>query len=328
MQRRGFIKQGSAALLALSLPKYILPINTMTNKYDVIIIGGSYSGLSAALALGRALRNVMIIDDGKPANQQTPFSHNFLTQDGKTPSEITAIAKSQIQKYKNVSFLNSTVNAAKINGDGFEIGTSSGENLHARKLVFATGLFDIMPDIEGFKDCWGISVLHCPYCHGYEVRNIRTGILGNGDSAFELSKLISHWTKDLSLFTNGPSKLSAEQVRMLSKRNISIIEDEITKVEHEKGMIEEIHFSNRPPFPLKALYTKAQFRQHCSIPENLGCELTEEGYLKINSQNKTTIDGIYACGDNTSRMRTVANAVSMGTTTGMLLNKELIEEEF
>jgi len=300
----------------------------MMRKYDVIIIGGSYSGLSAALALGRALRSVLIIDDGKPSNKQTPFSHNFLTQDGKTPSEITDIAKNQVLKYENVTSLNATAIKGNATPNGFEIQINSDERFYAKKLVFATGITDIMPGIEGYSDCWGKSVLHCPYCHGYEVRNEKTGILGNGEIGFELSKLISHWTKDLTLFTNGTSTLTNEQTSLLSSRNISIIENEIKRLEHNNGRLERIFFKNDSSVSAKVIYAKSQFRQHSLIPETLGCEITEEGYIKVDSLNKTTIDGIYACGDNMTRIRTVANAVAMGTTTGMMLNKELIEENF
>lgn len=328
MQRRRFIKQGSAAFIALSLQLKILEENKMKNNFDVIIIGGSYSGLSAALALGRALRSVLIIDNGNPSNKQTPFSHNFLTQDGNTPVEITNTAKKQVIKYDTVNSINATATNGIPTQNGFEIQIASGDIFNAKKIIFATGITDIMPGIEGYSECWGISVLHCPYCHGYEVRNERTGILGNGETGFELSKLISHWTKNLTLFTNGRSTLTNDQTKLLANRNISIIEKEIERLDHKKGRLERIIFKNGSYDSPKVIYAKSQFRQHSIIPESLGCELTEEGYIKVNPQNKTTIDGIYACGDNVSRLRTVANAVAMGTTTGMMLNKELIEENF
>ncbi len=302
--------------------------NQMQNKYDVIIIGGSYSGLSAGLALGRGLRSVLVIDDENPSNKQTPFSHNFLTHDGSRPVEILNQAKDQIRKYENVAFLNATATKGRVVSNEFEIQTSAGEKFLAKKLVFATGITDIMKNINGYSECWGISVLHCPYCHGYEVKNERTGILGNGETGFELAKLISHWTRDLMLITNGPSTLTEWQMRLLSSRNISIVEDEIKSLGHSSGRLERITFKNDIQVPVNVIYTRSEFRQHCMIPQELGCELTDEGYIQINAQNKTTVDGIYACGDNASRIRTVANAVAMGTTTGMMLNKELIEENF
>lgn len=294
-------------------------------QFDVIIIGGSYSGLAAAMALGRALRKVLIIDSGKPCNKQTPHSHNFLTQDGKTPKEISSLARQQVELYDTVEFIDDLATNALKTANGFEIHTSTGEIYTSQRLIFATGIMDKMLPINGFTECWGISVLHCPYCHGYEVKNETTGIIGNGDYSFEFSILISNWTKDLTLFTNGKSTLTAEQNSILEDCQIKINETEIAELEHVNGQLQQIIFKDGSKKTIRAVYTRLPFVQHCKLPEQLGCELTEEGYIKIDATHKTTIDGIYACGDNVTRMRTVANAVYMGTTTGMMINKELIE---
>ena len=297
-------------------------------NFDVIIIGGSYSGLSAGMALGRALRRVLIIDSGKPCNRQTPHSHNFITQDGKTPKEIATLAKQQVEKYDTVKFFDGLATKGIKTETGFSIETSSGETFNAKKIIFATGIKDNMPDINGFSACWGISVIHCPYCHGFEVRNEKTGIIGNGEYGFEFSTLISNWTKDLTLYTNGISTLTNEQSDKLKKHHINIVEKEIKGLEHTNGHLRNIVFSDGTKAEAKATYARSPFEQHCPIPETLGCELNEDGYLKIDHFHKTTIKGVYACGDNVTRIRTVANAVAMGTTTGMMVNRELIEEKF
>ena len=297
-------------------------------KYDVIIIGGSYSGLAAGMALGRALKKVLIIDSAKPCNRQTPQSHNFITHDGQKPSEIATLAKQQVKHYHTVEFLNGLAIIGEKTKNGFEILTDSGEKFNSSKLIFATGIEDLMPDIPGYAESWGISVLHCPYCHGYEVRNQKTGILGNGDFGFEFSVLISNWTNDLTLFTNGKSDLNIEQLAKLKKHKIRVVEAEIEQLEHENGYLKSVHFKNGSITPLKALYARSAFIQHSAIPESLGCEINDEGYIQVNPAQKTNIEGIFACGDNCTRMRTVANAVAMGTTAGMMVNKELIEEGF
>lgn len=202
----------------------------MQNKnFDVIITGGSYSGLSAAMALGRSLRNVLVIDNGKPCNRQTPHSHNFITHDGKTPKEISDLAKKDVEKYDTVHFYNGTVIKMSESNSGFEVETASGDIFYAKKLILASGVKDVMPDIPGFAECWGISVLHCPYCHGYEVKNEVTGILSNGEMAFEFSKLIFNMTKSLTLFTNGKAVLSDDQIEKLKQNTISLNENEIEK---------------------------------------------------------------------------------------------------
>jgi thioredoxin reductase len=274
------------------------------------------------------LRQVLIIDSGLPCNRQTPYSHNFLTQDGKTPKEIATLARQQVEKYDTVKFFHGLATNGSKTEKGYEIQTASGETFSAEKLIFATGIKDIMPNIEGFSECWGISVLHCPYCHGYEVSNETTGILGNGAYGFEFSMLISNWTKDLVLYTNGKSTLTTEQMNMLGSHNIKITETPIEKLEHNGGYLQNILFKDGKKASITALYAHQPFEQHCTIPAALGCELTEEGYIKIDSFQKTNVDGIFACGDNTTRMRTVANSVAMGTTTGIMVNKEIVMERF
>lgn len=300
----------------------------MKDTFDVIIIGGSYAGLSAAMALGRALRKVLVIDGGKPANRFTPHSHNFITHDGRTPGEIAEIARQQLDEYSSVKRINGFVISADKSNSVFVLQLATGQNYSARKLIFATGIIDQLPELSGFAECWGKSVLHCPYCHGYEVRNEATGILGNGDYGFEFSGLISNWTHQLVLFTNGRSTLTPEQSTKLDSRKIPVIEKEIDKLDHNNGWLQRIIFKDGTVSFVKALYARPSFVQHSSIPELLGCELSPEGYIKTDSSQKTSVDGIYACGDNTTRIRTVANAVAMGTTSGMMVNKELTMEDF
>lgn len=296
--------------------------------FDVIIVGGSYSGLAAAMALGRALKKVLVIDGGKPCNRQTPYSHNFITHDGDTPTEIAALANLQVRRYETVTFYNGLATSGIKTIHGFDIEVASGEKFSTKKIIFATGIRDIMPDIDGFAACWGISVLHCPYCHGYEVRHEETGILGNGEAGFDFARLISNWTNDLTLFTNGTSTFTDEQRVKFQKHHINIIEKEILSLEHSDGYIQHIIFRDGTKLSMKALYAPVPFEQSCTIPQSLGCELTEEGYIKIDTFLETTIKGVYACGDNATRMRTVANAVGMGTTAGMAVSKKMILEEF
>ncbi|MEM9649703.1 MAG: NAD(P)/FAD-dependent oxidoreductase [Bacteroidota bacterium] len=330
MSRRAFInKSGTVTASGMLLN----PLNFSTyypmknNQFDVIIVGGSYSGLSAAMALGRALKKVLVIDSGKPCNRQTPHSHNFLTQDGVPPHQIAQLGRSQVEQYSTVEFFEGLATEGRKTDNGFEIGTSDGKRFTAKKLVFATGVKDLMPPIEGFSDCWGISILHCPYCHGYEVRGAKTGVLLDGEEAFEFSRFLTNWTKDLTLFTNGKTSLSPGQIQELKSLGVQLEEREIEKIAHEKGYLKQLQFKDGTATPLTAMYAHIPFEQHCDIPMSLGVELDEQGYLAIDGMQKTSVEGIYACGDNTTRMRTVANAVYMGAMTGMMLSKEMILEE-
>ncbi|UKT66143.1 NAD(P)/FAD-dependent oxidoreductase [Pedobacter mucosus] len=297
-------------------------------NFEVIIIGGSYAGLSAAMALGRSLRSVLIIDSGLPCNRQTPHSHNFITHDGDKPSEIAEKAKADVLKYNTISFLNDSAINGKKDEDGFIITTQSGKEFYAKKVIFATGISDTMPEIKGFAACWGISVIHCPYCHGYEFRGKHTGILANGASAFHLASMVDNLTDKLTIYTNGKADFTEEQTIKIKQHNIAIIEATITEVEHQNGLIKNVIFSNGTSNPLDALYASLPFTQHSVIPESLGCELTEHGHIKINLFQETNINGVFACGDNSNMMRSVALAVSSGNVTGAVVNGRLVEEKF
>lgn len=299
------------------------------NKYfDVIIIGGSYAGLSAAMALGRSLREVLIIDGASPCNQQTPYSHNFLTQDGKTPKEIAQKAKEQVLKYPTIEFLEDYVISAVKTDKGFTVKTENNQDFTGKKLLFATGIKDQLPEIKGFSQCWGISVVHCPYCHGYEIRNHKTAIIANGEKAFHLTPLVNNLSGDITLITSGKADFTEEQSVKFQKHSIKIIEKEIEEIEHENGYMKNILFRDGSKTAFDAAYAVIPFTQHSEIPVALGCELTDTGHIKIDGLQKTTVEGVYACGDNTNLMRSVANAVYSGNLTGALINKDLTEEQF
>ncbi|CAD0000528.1 NAD(P)/FAD-dependent oxidoreductase [Flavobacterium salmonis] len=300
----------------------------MEKNFEVIIIGGSYSGLSAAMSLGRSLRQVLLIDSGLPCNRQTPHSHNFITHDGETPAEILAKAKLQVEFYKTVQFYNGLASEVVKTQNGFEIKTELGELFTSKKLLFATGVKDLFPEIKGFAACWGISVLHCPYCHGYEVKNQKTAIVANGEMGFEYAKLISNWTKDLILCTNGKSELTSEQTQILKKHAVLILEEELESFEHNDGYISNIVFKNGEKIDVKDIYARPAFKQHCSLPQILGCGLSDQGLIKVDLMQKTTVYGVYASGDATTQMRSVALAVSSGSFAGAAINKGLIEESF
>lgn len=298
-----------------------------SNHFDVIIIGGSYAGLSAAMALGRSLRKVLILDSGNPCNAQTPHSHNFITQDGKKPAEISRLALEQVLKYDTVKLIKEQAVKAEKTDSGFDISTGS-EEFSAEKIILATGIRDILPGIIGLKECWGISVIHCPYCHGYEFRHRKTGIMANGDRAFHIAGLVKNLTDDLTVFTNGEPEFSEEQFNKLTENNIPVIEDPVSEIIHHGGNLSEIILSNGISFPMDALYASLLFQQHSDIAAQLDCELMETGHIRVDSFQKTNIDGVFACGDNASPMRSVANAVYAGNVAGAMVNHQLVQEAF
>ncbi|WP_132055574.1 NAD(P)/FAD-dependent oxidoreductase [Pseudocnuella soli] len=298
------------------------------DKIEVLIIGGSYAGLAAGLTLGRSLRRVAIIDGGEPCNRQTPHSHNFLTNDGKTPADIAKRARAEVLQYPTVSLHIGLVTEVQQRDAGFAVWTQAGDRFFAQKLLFATGIRDEMPDIPGLAECWGISVLHCPYCHGYEVRNEPIGILANGDTAFELCRLINHWSPNLTLFTNGPSSLMPEQQAKMKQHGIAIVEHKVTALRHNNGKIEQVVLESAAPVKLTAMFTRFPFHQSTQLPEQLGCTFTEQGFIQVDELQRTSVSGVFAAGDNTTPMRSVAVAVAAGMKAGAAINRELIEAAF
>lgn len=298
------------------------------NLFDVIIIGGSYSGLSAAMALGRSLRKTLVIDSGKPCNEQTPHSHNFLTHDGSSPAEISTIAKSQVEEYDTVKFYNGKAVSAQKTDFGFEIQTENGEIFKSKKIIVATGIIDQIPDIKGFKESWGISLIHCPYCHGYEYKGKKTGIIANGDKAVHISSLVKNLTKDVTIMTRGKANFTSEQLEKLKNNQIDIIETEISELKNENGYVKSLIFDDEKEINFEAVYGAFPFQQHSDIPKDLGCEFTEMGHIKTDMFQKTNVPGIFVCGDNSSMMRSVSNAVMTGNVAGAMVNMELVTDCF
>jgi len=296
--------------------------------YDVIIIGGSYAGLSAAMSLGRSLRRVLIIDSGNPCNKSTPYAHNFITNDGLSPAELHNKAKQQVRAYPTVHFLDGLATDVIPKENLFNVITENNQTFITKKIVFATGVTDTLPNITGFTECWGTTILHCPYCHGYEAKGKKTGVIGNGDMGYELAKVISHWTNDLTLYTNGTSTLTPEEVLKLNNHNIIVVQNVIDYLEHENGILKAIRFKDTDPETPEVIYTQLPFIQQCSIPERLGLKMTEKGFIHISNHMETSMPGIFAAGDCLSLFRSVAHAVASGNKAGAIINKCLIDEEF
>lgn len=298
------------------------------SEFEVVILGGSYAGLSAALALGRSKRKVLIVDSGKPCNISTPYSHNFLTQDGVEPQVIASQAKDQVLKYPTVSWMDGLAIELSKADKLFEISTLDHWKVLARRVIFATGLKDLLPEIPGFADCWGKTIIHCPYCHGYEVRGRKTGIMIRGAEALEMVRLIQHWAGDLTLFLNGDETLSEEDRRLMIEKDVNIVDQPIRKVIHDHGTIRSLELEDGKSVSIDALYARVATAQKSSLPEQSGCKLTESDHVEVDMFGKTTVEGIYAVGDCAHPMRSVATAVYSGNMAGAMLNKEMIEEDF
>ncbi|WP_439558628.1 NAD(P)/FAD-dependent oxidoreductase [Dyadobacter sp.] len=300
----------------------------LKTDFDVIIVGGSYAGLSAAMSLGRAKWKVAIIDSGKPCNAQTPHSHNFLTRDGATPAAIGAVAREQVLSYPTVEWIEDLAVNASGENNNFTVQTGSGQHFNAKKILFATGIKDLLPATPGLAACWGISVIHCPFCHGYEYSDQKTGILVNGETTLDFARLIRNWTSDLTIFTNGAADFDINTKMQLQQICVSLNEQPVERIVHENGYLTHIEFQDGSSSALKALYHRPPFEQHCKLPEVLGVQLNAQAHIALDAALKTNVPGIYAAGDNASPARSVANAVATGSFAGARLCHELISEQY
>lgn len=298
-----------------------------TAAYEVIIIGGSYAGLSAAMTLGRSLRTVLIIDSGTPCNRNSPRAHNLIGFDNETPEAIAYKAREQVLKYHTVTLLNARAKAVSGRDNEFEVTTYNGIAFLGKKVLLATGITDIMPDIPGFGDCWGKTVIHCPYCHAYEIASKKIGILAHGEAGFEMSRLMRQWSKSISLLTNDNEPFTFEEMKRLKDKDIPVFPKAIAEIRHSNGQIACVAFADGTTEDFEALYARAGVRQSTMIPIDMGCELDAHGFVLVDDFQRTNIPGLFAAGDNTTAMRSIARAVAAGNTAGICINHELINED-
>lgn len=336
--RKKFIRLGLLSVAGVAFPGRLFSninprnVNATQQQYDVIIIGGSYAGLSAAMALGRSRRSVLIIDSGKPCNRQTPHAHNLITHDGEPPAVIRKAALDQVLMYPTVKLIDAFATGVEGAIGEFIVATADAQQYRAQRVVLATGVRDIPLPVEGFAECWGISVLHCPYCHGYEVRDATLGVIGTGDHGFEYARMVRNWSPDLTVLTNGPATFTDEQMAKLRTHGVKIDERGLSAIIHENGEMSGVKFKDGGTLKLDAMFARGGIEQHSDIAAKLGCEFQTGGMvpelIKTDAFGHTSVAGVYAAGDNTMPMRSLANAISAGATTGAVLNNELIAAAF
>lgn len=294
---------------------------------DVLIIGGSTAGLSAALTLGRSLRRVLVLDAGQPCNRYSPHSHNFFTRDGETPAQLLAAARQQALAYPTVRVEEGLVARLQATAAGFVAETAAGQRLSARKVLLATGVRDLLPPLPGFADCWGKTIIHCPYCHGYEVHGQPLAVLGNGDDIVPHVQHLRNWGRDLQLFTNGPATFGDEQRRQLARLRVPLIETPVTGFEQETGQLRAVLLADGRRVPRAALFAAVPFEQSSDLAQQLGCTLTPAGLIETTEFGLTSVPGVAAAGDNSTPMRSLALASSRAVLAAVWLNRELVQED-
>jgi thioredoxin reductase len=299
--------------------------NLQTNGFDAIVVGGSVAGLSAALLLGRACKRVLVCDSGKPRNQIAHASHNYFSRDGIAPADLLQIGREQLQPY-DVEIRQGEVIDAENLGKHFQVTLSNGDQFLGRKLLLATGMKDTLPSIEGFAELWGNSVFHCPYCHGWEVRDQPLAIYGKGEAAFEQAFMLTGWSRDLVLCSDGASELSDEQRQQLLNWEIQIREEKIARLDYQAGELTRIVFVNNEVLPRRGILLRPQSHQHSDLAAKLGCKLDSNDFVEVNDFKQTSVTGVYAVGDASSPLSQISWASASGMIAASFVNRSLIED--
>lgn len=293
--------------------------------YDVLIIGGSYAGLQAAMTLGRCMRNVLVIDNDESCNRFAPQAHNLITYDDTEPDKIRRWAREQVLLYPTVTSQKGKITSVKKDSDIFITTDEQGNNYISKKLLLATGLKDVFPDIAEFETCWGRSVVHCPYCHGYEVRGKELGLMANANATKEFLPLVFNWSEKLTLFLRYDEELPDETKEFLEAHKIKVTNAVITSLQHEHGYINTVITDDGKEHHLDALFVSLPCEQQTDIIEQLGITLDDSGFIETNVVGCTNVPGVFAAGDCTTPMRAISIAIAAGYKAGIGINNELIK---
>lgn len=291
--------------------------------FDVIIIGGGPAGLSAGLILGRFRRSVLICDSQKPRNARSTGVHGFLSRDGIHPHELRQIAHEQLEPYTTVQFRTQQVTDIVQQDGRFKVSFGDGTTELAKKILFATGVKDILPPIEGIDALFGKSIFHCPYCHGWEARDKPIAILANAGTAVHYAMLLYTLSSDIVICTNGESEIENQE-----RMRVKVIETPINRISYQDDAFPCIEFADGTSLQREAIFIRPIQEQHSTLPAQLGCKLNEHGYVQVSEHGKTSIEGVYAAGDLTSGMQQVIYAASQGAAAASIINAELAEQAF
>jgi thioredoxin reductase len=264
---------------------------------DVIIVGAGPAGLNAALIMGRQRRQTLVLDSGRPRNAPADEMHMYLTRDGFSPSEFRTIGRAELAAYETVEVRGAEVVAAKATANGFEIRLADGTCEEARKLLLSTGQVDTFPAVNGLVERFGKCVFHCPFCHGFEARDKPLAVLGGDFVSAVLSLyLADRFSADVVLCANGPAALPAELTGKLRDKGVVLREEPVTAVRGELGDLTVV-FEDGLELHRGALFHKTATKQHSALAVDLGCELFEDGCLRVDEFQQTTVPGVFAAGD-------------------------------
>jgi thioredoxin reductase len=297
------------------------------SEFDVVIVGGGSAGLSAALVLSRARRRVLVVDSGRPRNAPATQMHGYLSRDGLAPSELVSIGRAEIEAY-GATVLDAEVTAvAADEGPGFRVRVSGGREISARRLLLATGLHDVLPDIAGLKERWARDVLHCPYCHGWEVRDQPLGVIGDSPEAVRYAQIVRQWADDVVYFTP-PMLLTPVERDELVARAIGIVEGTVARVlVDDDDRLRGVELDDGRVVPRRALFVPPRFVPHNDLLLELGCRLDADGWVVVDPTGRTSVPGVWVAGNLANPRAQVITAAGEGSAAAIALNADLVDDD-
>jgi thioredoxin reductase len=294
--------------------------------YDVIIIGGGPAGLNAAMILGRSRRKVIVFDSGEPRNRWSDNLNGFLTSDGINPAEFIQKGRAELAKY-TIELLDKKVATATYSKGTFIVNDIDNKTYESRKLLLATGLKDDVPEIEGIESLYGKSIHHCPYCDGWESRDMAIAVYGTERNGIGQALAMKNWSEDITLYTNGTDTLRRIDRELLKKNGVKVCTDPIVKLEGTDGKLSHIVLKNGEKKEQQAMFFSTGSRQQSDLGEQLGCEFTDKGVIVTKKLQQSNIPGLFVAGDAARDMQLVIVAAAEGAKAGVAINMELQQED-
>jgi thioredoxin reductase len=292
-------------------------------SYDVVIVGGGAAGLSAALVLGRARRRIAVVDAGAPRNAPAAHMQGFLSRDGMPPRDLLAAGRAEVIAY-GVELLEDRVDAIDA---GFSVRLASGQVLKARRILVATGIRDELPDISGVRERWGRDLLHCPYCHGWEVRDEPIGVLGTVPGSVQHAQLLRQWSADVSFFVHTYELTATEQLQ-LRARGVQIVRGEVTRLVVEDDRLSGVELADGRVIARTAVFIRPHNVPHADgILAGLGCAVDDDGFAIVDGAGRTSTVGVWAAGNVVDPRAQVITAAGAGSAAAIAINADLVDED-
>ena len=295
-------------------------------NHDVVIVGGSFAGLSAALQLARARRRILVVDSGQPRNRFAQLSHGFFGQDGKHPEAILATARTQLLSYPTVRFAEAMATHAGRTDHQFTVELDGGEIHTASRLILATGITDDLSALPGLQERWGTSVLHCFYCHGYEVAGRRLGVLATSERSVQTAMLLPDWSEHVTLFTNGAFQLTGEQLAALAARRVAVETEAVDALLGTPPALSALRLRDGRAIAMDAVFTTPRVRMTSPLAEQLGCKFDDGPsgpFIRTETDKQTSVHGVYAAGDAARSGHNASWAAADGVTAGISAHQSL-----